>query len=126
MMRNLSMPLAAALAATLSACGITSEKATTAPTDLASTTGDAATSASSGGSEDERAALRARHYVRSELDWLEREAATGEGEHIEALAVLLGETEPAAFAQWAQAHHGTLFTDLRTPEELLTRIDATR
>jgi hypothetical protein len=107
--------------------GCMTTDATTLPFDLASTTGDAGSSASSStDGEDESASLRTRHYVRTQLDWIEREAAGGEGEHIEALAVLLGETDPAAFASWAQRHHGQLFSDLREPEELIARIDAAR
>lgn len=117
--------LAAMLASGLTGCMTTD--ATTLPFDLASTSGDAASSASSSTEgDDEAASLRTRHYVRTQLDWIEREAASGEGEHIETLAVLLGEANPGAFASWAQAHHGQLFSDLREPEELIARIDATR
>ena len=125
-MNKLPAHLIAALLATgLTGCMTTD--ATTLPFDLASTTGDAASSASSStGGDDETASLRTRHYVRTQLDWIEREAASGEGEHIETLGVLLGEEDPRAFASWAQAHHGQLFADLREPEELIARIDATR
>lgn len=114
--------LAALLATGLAGCMTTD--ATTLPFDLASTTGDAASSSS--GDDDETASLRTRHYVRTQLDWIEREAAGGEGEHIETLAVLLGEEDPGAFASWAQAHHGQLFSNLQEPEELIARIDARR
>lgn len=124
-MKKLVAPLLiSAAAGGLSGCLTTD--ATTLPFDLASTTGDAASSSGSSSGGDEQANLRTRHYVRTQIDWIERDAAGGEGEHIEALAVLLGEDDPKAFAGWAQANHGALFTDLGQPEELIVRIDAQR
>lgn len=116
---------AAAASVPLTGCGITSE-ATTLPFDLASTTGDAATSASSSGGDDDQASLRTQHYVKTQIDWIERDAASGEGEHIKTLAVLLGESDTDGFARWAQQHHARLFADLDAPEQLIARIDALR
>jgi len=69
---------------------------------------------------------RAEAFVASQLPYLRREAAAGEGENLRALAELIGAQDPEAFGQWIQAHYEPLFTDLREPGQLLARIGELR
>ena len=121
MVRGLALP---ALVLALSGCGTLTD-ITQVPIDLLSTTGDAASSASSGDG-GEQASRAARHYVRSEIDWIRRDAAAGEGDSLRALAHLLSEPDASEFSRWAQAHHSVLFSDLEHAEDLLERIQASR
>lgn len=105
--------------------GCTTTDAVSLPFDLASTTGDAASSSSSGGSE-ETARLERERYVASQLEWIQRDAARGQGESLQALAVLLDEPDHQAFAQWTQANYLALFSELESPVELLQRIEQQR
>ncbi len=106
----------------LNACSVTSE-ATEVPFDLASTSGEASTSSSSSGDDEADAKTAARErFVASQIDWLRRDAARGQGESLDALAVLLGEPDSLAFGQWTQTHYAQLFTNLEQPSELLARI----
>lgn len=124
---KLAYLLLAFTALSLTACSMTSEKATTLPFDLASTTADGATSVSSSGGDDTQAALDdQRRFVRQEIDWIRRDAAVGAGERLAALGILLGEADVAAFSAWAHAEYDSLFVGLSAPEELLTRIATLR
>lgn len=108
---NKSIAITALLAGSflLQACGTVSTETTTLPFDVASTSGDVASTASgsTGGNESSAATLA---YLNSDLDWVKRDAAQGQGEHIDALASLLGETDKAAFANWAQANYAQIFS----------------
>jgi hypothetical protein len=65
-------------------------------------------------------------FVRHRFEAIRFEAARGEGENIDALAVLLGEHDRAAFGQWMKRNYATLFADLRQPVDLLARIEQGR
>ncbi len=123
------LALIALCAASLGLAGCATTDATTLPFDLASTTGDAASSSSNSSSGDggsDSASLEQQHYVASQLDWIARDAARGEGESLQALAQLLGESDPAAFGQWTKDNYDLLFAELSEPQELLSRIQALR
>lgn len=111
--------------AVLPAC--TTTDAVSLPFDLASTTGDSATSTSSTTEgDDSQASLEQERFVKTQISWIERDAARGEGESLAALAELLGETDSREFAQWTQHNYVALFTDLQEPQELLQRIKTLR
>lgn len=122
-MKKLAMLATAASAIAFQGC--TTTDAVSLPFDLASTTGDAASSSSGGGS-DESARLEQERFVASQLEWIQRDAARGQGESLQALAQLLNEPDHEAFSQWTKTHYVALFTDLDAPEELLRRIEQQR
>ncbi|MES1929312.1 hypothetical protein SADO_08647 [Salinisphaera dokdonensis CL-ES53] len=65
-------------------------------------------------------------FVDSQRDPLSREAATGGGEHIDALASLLGDGEDNDLGPWMQAHYGELFADDTDAAAMVDRIAARR
>jgi hypothetical protein len=69
---------------------------------------------------------RPEAFVRHRFEAIRFEAARGEGENIDTLAVLLGERDRAGFGQWMKRNYATLFADLRQPVDLLTRIEQRR
>jgi hypothetical protein len=54
------------------------------------------------------------------------EAAKGEGEHLDSLAQLLGETDRPAFARFMKDNYASLFEGLSEPQELVSRIELYR
>jgi hypothetical protein len=61
-------------------------------------------------------------FVSDRFKAIRAEAAKGQGENVDALAAMLGESDREEFARWMQTNYKPLFTDLKTPEELLARI----
>lgn len=123
------LPAATALAL-LGLAGCSTTDAVSLPFDLASTTGDSATSTSSSSEGDDSknttAQLDQQRYVRTQISWIQRDAARGEGESLAALAQLLGEPDQAEFARWSQQNYDLLFAKLEQPEDLLQRIKTLR
>lgn len=64
------------------------------------------------------------NFVDVRLASIQQDAAQGEGENLEALADLMGKKDKQAFSHWMQANYDTLFTDLKQPAELISRIEA--
>src|SRR5882672_4262304 len=60
-------------------------------------------------------------FVNDRFKAIRAEAARGQGENVEALAAMLGEPDRKEFARWMQTNYTPLFTDLKTPDELLAR-----
>lgn len=54
------------------------------------------------------------------------EAAKGEGEHLDSLAQLLGESDRPAFARFMKDNYARLFEGLSEPQELVSRIELYR
>ena len=94
----------------LQACGTLSTETTTLPFDIASTSGDVA-STSSGTTGGDTSSAAAITFLERDMAWIKRDAASGQGEHVEALAALMGEPDPKAFAAWLQQHYAEVFTD---------------
>jgi len=63
-------------------------------------------------------------FVNTRIASLQKEAAAGEGENIEALAQLLGKQDKKAFSSWLQVNYDELFNHLKEPSELISRIHA--
>lgn len=63
-------------------------------------------------------------FVDSQRAQLSREAAIGGGEHIAALANLLGQDDAPRLGLWMQTHHGDLFTPQHDAADLVDRIAA--
>ncbi len=126
-MKQLALAALASCSLALVACSTTD--AVSLPFDLASTTGDGATSTSSSSEGDggnTQAHLEQQRYVATQIDWIRRDAARGEGESLAALAELLNEQDSAEFSQWTQQNYALLFTNLDQPTDLLTRIRTLR
>lgn len=65
-------------------------------------------------------------FVETRFASIRAEASRGEGEHLDSLAKLLGETDRAGFARFMKEHYAQLFTGLERPRDLLARIDLHR
>lgn len=67
----------------------------------------------------------AQIFVRSQRQQLARQAATGGGEDIDALAFLLDKPDNRALARWMQSHYDSLFSDRSvSASRIVSRIDA--
>mgnify|MGYP005845455693 CR=1 FL=1 len=117
------MILAASVPLVLSACSALSTTTDGIAAGFGSTT-DATGSTTPDGKS--AAGARPEAFVRHRFEAIRFEAARGEGENIETLAMLLGERDRAGFGQWMKRHYATLFADLRQPVDLLTRIERGR
>lgn len=53
---------------------------------------------------------------------IRKDAATGSGENLDALAQLMGKQDKKAFATWMQGNYDELFTGLDKPVDLIARI----
>ena len=62
----------------------------------------------------------------TQIDWIRRDAARGEGESLAALAELLNENDSAEFSRWTQQNYALLFANLEQPTDLLQRIHSLR
>lgn len=85
----------------------------------------AATSGTTTGAEieeEDNDFAQARRFTRSQLAQIQRDAATGNGENIQALANLLGEADTPAFSLWIQQNYQVLFFDLADADQLVDRI----
>ncbi|NOQ87577.1 MAG: DUF3015 domain-containing protein [Gammaproteobacteria bacterium] len=54
---------------------------------------------------------------------IQKEAAQGEGEKLDALAGLMGKKDRQAFLSWMHTNYEVLFTDLEKPSPLLSGIN---
>lgn len=75
---------------------------------------------------DDAELVRATAFVKSQMVFLRRDAAAGEGENLDTLASLMGEPDKQAFARWMQAHYQSLFDVQRSPEALVNYIATQR
>jgi len=64
------------------------------------------------------------HFIDTQFASLQKEAAKGDGENLDALAELLGKDDKPAFSSWMHANYDALFTDLERPNQLISRIQA--
>ncbi|MFL6655736.1 MAG: DUF3015 family protein [Sulfurifustis sp.] len=87
-------------------------------TDGVSSTVEGVTKVTSSTSGDEKSAA----FIENRFAAIRSEAARGEGEHLDSLAKLRGETDRVEFARFMKEHYDELFTGLEQPRELLTRI----
>ena len=63
-------------------------------------------------------------FIEMRMASLQKEAAAGHGENLDALAELVGSEDKAGFAQMMQVNYEQLFTRLDEPTQLLSRIEA--
>lgn len=62
-------------------------------------------------------------FVDVRLATIQKEAAQGEGENLNALAELMGKTNKKAFSTWLHANYDELFSNLEKPSQLISRIE---
>lgn len=109
-------------AVTLSACSTISTETTEIPFDIASTSGDIASTASGSTGGDDSSSVAARAYLESDLAWIKRDAANGQGEHLDALAVLVGAANDPSFGSWMKQHYGEIFLENSSADSVYTTI----
>lgn len=61
-------------------------------------------------------------FVDSQLVLLRREAAAGGGQHVQALAKLMGEQDSKSFARALQANYGAIFVGDQNAEQVLQKV----
>jgi len=61
-------------------------------------------------------------FVDVRLASIQKEAAQGNGENLDALAELMGKKNKQAFSIWMHTNYDVLFTDLEKPSQLVARI----
>lgn len=64
-------------------------------------------------------------FVNKRYVAIRHDAANGGGEHITALAQLMGKQDTRDFARLMQANFDSIFTDVDQPAEIIARIEAT-
>jgi hypothetical protein len=63
-------------------------------------------------------------FVDVRMASIQKEAAQGQGENLDALAQLMGKKDKAAFASWMNANYEELFNGLEQPSQLISRIES--
>lgn len=61
-------------------------------------------------------------FVDTRIASIQKEAAHGEGENLNALAELMGKTDKKAFSNFVHENYDALFDNLEQPGELISRI----
>jgi hypothetical protein len=82
------------------------------------------TSSTSGTLDTVTPDISLNHFVDTRITSIQQEAASGEGENLDALAHLLGRPDKAQFSGWMQVHYDELFDGLAQPSELISRIES--
>ena len=62
-------------------------------------------------------------FVDVRLASIQKEAAQGEGENLDALAELMGKKDKQAFSIWMHTNYDELFSGLEKPTQLISRIE---
>ncbi len=62
-------------------------------------------------------------FVDVRLASIQKEAAQGEGENLDALAELMGKEDKQAFSIWMHTNYDELFSNLEKPTQLISRIE---
>ncbi len=109
MKKILTSGLIAASALAVSACTIT---------DITSSTSDTLDAVTPD--------VTLKRFVDVRIASIKQEAATGQGESLQALAQLMGEPDSAAFSRLLQVNYDRLFNNLQQPSELIGRIESLR
>jgi hypothetical protein len=95
--------------------------------DLITTASTAGTTAYIVGKNIDDDFTQAQDFADTQSVALRREAATGEGENLDALAALLHEENPDAFGRWMQTNYGQLYgPQVSSDSNVVDRIVAMR
>ena len=63
------------------------------------------------------------HFVDVRMASIQKEAAQGEGENLDALAELMGKNDKRAFSTLMHTNYDALFNNLEKPSQLISRIE---
>lgn len=63
------------------------------------------------------------HFIDKRFEAIRKDAASGGGENIDALAELMGKQDPTQFAIFMQQNYDQLFSDVQHSSELIARIE---
>ena len=107
MTQNIKIILFAGLVSGLSAC-----TAITDVTSSISSTLDAVTPD-----------ITLNNFIDTRLEAIRKDAASGGGENIDALAELMGKDDSALFASFLQQNYDQLFSNVKRSSELIARIE---
>lgn len=99
----------AAFVASISACTVITEFTSSTSSTLDAVTPD----------------VTLNEFVNKRYVAIRHDAANGGGEHLEALAQLMGKQDTRDFARQMQANFETIFKDVEQPAEIIARIEAT-
>lgn len=80
------------------------------------------TSSTSGTLDTVTPDMSLNHFVDTRIASIQKDAAQGEGENLNALAELMGQKDKKAFSLWVHANYDELFTELDKPSQLISRI----
>jgi len=81
------------------------------------------TSSTSGTLDTVTPDISLNRFVDVRLASIQKEAAQGEGENLNALAELMGKNDKQAFSSWMNTNYDELFTNLKQPSQLISRIE---
>ncbi len=81
------------------------------------------TSSTSGSLDTVTPDVTLNRFVDVRLASIQKEAAQGEGENLNALADLMGKKDKQAFSSWMHTNYDALFNDLKKPSQLVSRIN---
>ena len=62
-------------------------------------------------------------FIEKRYNAIRKDAATGGGENIEALAQIMGERDSKAFASWMQANYEQLFAEDAAKSTLVSKLE---
>ena len=81
------------------------------------------TSSTSGTLDTVTPDITLNQFVDVRLASIQKEAAEGQGENLDALAELMGKTDKRAFSSWMHDNYSELFSNLEKPSQLISRIE---
>ncbi len=81
------------------------------------------TSSTSGSLDTVTPDISLNRFIDVRLASIQKEAAQGEGENLDALAELMGKNDKQAFSLMLHSNYDNLFGSLEKPSQLITRIE---
>ena len=81
------------------------------------------TSTTSGSLDTVTPDVSLNRFVDIRMASIQKEAAQGAGENLDALAELMDKKDKPAFSSWMHENHDALFTNLEKPSQLVSRIN---
>ena len=81
------------------------------------------TSTTSGSLDTVTPDVSLNRFVDIRMASIQKEAAQGAGENLDALAELMGKKDKPAFSSWMHENYDALFTNLEKPSQLVSRIN---
>ena len=82
------------------------------------------TSSTSGTLDTVTPDITLNRFVDVRIASIQKEAAQGQGENLNALAELMGKNDKQAFSLWMHKNYEVLFSELAEPTQLIGRIEA--